>query len=418
MPGRVLVVFSLVYILILSPMAFRLTVLLVAIGVSIHFRNRKELMGELQRASAAENTFFEGLTHLLDGFKEVKLNTKRSDDLYAHLCDTAQQVATLKTATGQRYADYFIFTQVVFYVLLGTMVFVLPAVSEVYSEQVTRIAAAILFIIGPLTLTISLIPVLRAANHAVTNITALEAELEAAGELARQKEAGLAQAPETFTRIEARDLVFIYRDRSGDASFTLGPMDLAIHQNETLLIVGGNGSGKSTMLKLLTALYYPTSGTISLDGIDIRTLGYRAYRELFAAIYSDYHLFDRLYGLPNIDDSRVISLLQLMQLEKKTRWRDGRFENQELSTGQKKRLALVISLLEDKQIYVFDEWAADQDPSFRQFFYETLLPDLKARGKTLIVATHDDRYFSVGDRVIKMELGRIVSDTRPDKSAS
>ena len=148
------------------------------------------------------------------------------------------------------------------------------------------------------------------------------------------------------------------------------------------------------------------------------TLGYRAYRELFAAIYSDYHLFDRLYGLPNIDDSRVISLLQLMQLEKKTRWRDGRFENQELSTGQKKRLALVISLLEDKQIYVFDEWAADQDPSFRQFFYETLLPDLKARGKTLIVATHDDRYFSVGDRVIKMELGRIVSDTRPDKSAS
>jgi putative ATP-binding cassette transporter len=125
-------------------------------------------------------------------------------------------------------------------------------------------------------------------------------------------------------------------------------------------------------------------------------------------------LFVRLYGLDTVEDRKVYDLLRLMQLEQKTAWRDGRFENQDLSTGQKKRLALIVSLLEDKPVYVFDEWAADQDPSFRRFFYDTLLPELKARGKTIIAATHDDRYFYAGDRVLKMEMGQIVSNGREE----
>ena len=58
--------------------------------------------------------------------------------------------------------------------------------------------------------------------------------------------------------------------------------------------------------------------------------------------------------------------------------------------------------------YDFDEWAADQDPEFRRYFYDVLLPGLKAEGRTLIVVTHDDRYFHVADQVVFMEEGRVV----------
>jgi putative ATP-binding cassette transporter len=218
-----------------------------------------------------------------------------------------------------------------------------------------------------------------------------------------------------MTTIELNTVRFSYTDRDGNPLFTVGPLDLTLKQGEVLLIVGGNGSGKSTLLKLLTSLYYPSSGEIRVNGLDARTVGYRTYRELFSAIFADYHLFERLYGVSGVDDKRVVELLRLMGLERKTTWRDGRFANQELSTGQRKRLALIISLLEDKQIYVFDEWAADQDPSFREFFYETLLPEMKRGGKTVVAATHDERYFHVGDRVLKMEAGRFIYDSDTTK---
>ena len=87
---------------------------------------------------------------------------------------------------------------------------------------------------------------------------------------------------------------------------------------------------------------------------------------------------------------------------------DGRFSTLDLSTGQRKRLAMVAALLDDKPIYIFDEWAADQDPGFRRYFYEGLLGELKARGKTVLAVTHDDRYFGVADRVVKRGEGGVV----------
>lgn len=177
---------------------------------------------------------------------------------------------------------------------------------------------------------------------------------------------------------------------------------------EIVFIVGGNGSGKSTFLKLLTFLYSPMGGSIKVDGTDIREMDHSHYRNLFSVIFSDYHLFDRLYGVRGVDDRRVQELLEVMEMESKTEWVDDRFTNIDLSTGQRKRLALVTSFLEDKSIYVFDEWAADQDPGFRKYFYEVILQDLKRQGKTIIAATHDERYFDVADRVLKMEYGQFV----------
>jgi putative pyoverdin transport system ATP-binding/permease protein len=409
--GAILVVFSLVYIFLLSRTGFVLTVVIVGIGIAIHFKNKKELAIDMATSSAKENEFFEGLTHVLEGFKEVKLHRARSRDLSIHLKAIAAKVASLKTTTGLRYADYYIFTQVLFYLLIGAMVFILPRLSEVYADQVTRITAAILFIIGPLTMVVSLVPVVRAADYAVQSIARLEQALDNI-----QSAEGLSvdTAPvrsAAFGTITVRAATFSYRDSRGQVLFTIGPIDFTLTRGEIVMVVGGNGSGKSTFLKVLTGLYVPETGGVYLDRMDVGAYGRHDYRELFSAIFSDYHLFDRLYGLAGVDDFEVHSLLERMQLQAKTTWQQGRFLNQELSTGQRKRLALIVSLLEDKPIYVFDEWAADQDPSFRRFFYETLLPELKARGKTIVAATHDDRYFHLGDRVVKMEQGQFLSVT-------
>jgi putative ATP-binding cassette transporter len=174
-----------------------------------------------------------------------------------------------------------------------------------------------------------------------------------------------------------------------------------------VFIIGGNGSGKSTLLKLLTGLYRPSGGCLLVDGVPVLWRDIQRYRELVSIIFSDFHLFQRLYGLPDVDEKSVNSLLDTMQLLGKTSFDRGCFSTLELSTGQRKRLALIVALLEDRPIIVFDEWAADQDPEFRRYFYEVLLKDLKKRGKTVIAVTHDDHYFQHCDKLVKMDLGAI-----------
>ena len=162
------------------------------------------------------------------------------------------------------------------------------------------------------------------------------------------------------------------------------------------------------MLKLLTGLYKPDSGLIDIDGLAVDRTAVRDMRELFSVIFGDFHLFDRLYGLEGVEQERVQELIDRMELTDKVTFEDGKFSNLNLSTGQRKRLALIAALLEDRPIYIFDEWAADQDAHFRAIFYEEILKDLKARGKTVIAVTHDDRFFHVADRVVQLDLGKMV----------
>ena len=175
-------------------------------------------------------------------------------------------------------------------------------------------------------------------------------------------------------------------------------------------LAGGNGSGKSTLLKLVTGLYPLSAGRLLLDGTEADG---GTVRELFSGVFTDFHLFDRLYGADQIDPARMEGLLHGLGLAGKTRLFDGAFTTTDLSTGQRKRLALLIAILEDRPVYVFDEWAADQDPAFRRLFYKTLLPGLKLAGKAIIAATHDDRYFDLCDRLIIMEGGRMVTPAAP-----
>jgi putative pyoverdin transport system ATP-binding/permease protein len=273
--------------------------------------------------------------------------------------------------------------------------------------------------------------VLSQVNVTVDNIRRLEARLD--GLLAAAAATGEEEEIEGlagFTEIRLDGASFTYHAPDGSPSFQLGPLDAVVRRGELLFLVGGNGSGKTTFMKLLTALYLPEQGSISVGGAEVTPRNVQPYRNLFSAIFADFHLFDKLYGLRDADPARVDELLRLMEISDKTAYRDGRFSNINLSTGQRKRLALVVAYLEDKPVYVFDEVAADQDPRFRTYFYEVMLADLKKAGKTIIAVSHDDRYFHVADRVLMMEYGRLEelagtakparkrASRRPDKGST
>jgi putative ATP-binding cassette transporter len=302
------------------------------------------------------------------------------------------------------------FSEVSFYTLLAIMIFIMPWFEQISSERIIRVTAAILFIIGPVTMVVGTIPLFTRANMAVAHLYGLEAQLDAVSKAYQPEGVLPRRAIPAFEEITLVNVDFSYTDEQGIPLFTVGPINMAIRRGEVLFLIGGNGSGKTTLLKLLTGLYYPDTGTLTVDGLLIDQTTYQAYRELFATIFGDFHLFERLYGLDSIDYAKINDLLQVMDLEKKTKVIEGEFTNIQLSTGQRKRLAMIVALLDERPIYVFDEWAADQDPMFRQYFYEVLLRELKEQGKTVIAVSHDDRYFHFADRVLKMEYGQFVNE--------
>jgi len=211
----------------------------------------------------------------------------------------------------------------------------------------------------------------------------------------------------------------VYRGEKDGDQFTLGTVNLMLLPGELVLLAGGNGSGKTTLAKILTGLYRPERGQIRLDGEVVDDDNLERYRQLFSAVFSDFYLFENLRGLSGGDlDAEAQNYLTLLQLEDKVRVTDGTLSTTELSQGQRKRLALLAAYLEDRHIYVFDEWAADQDPFYKDTFYYQLLPELRARGKTLFVITHDDRYYHLADYVVRLDEGRMHALEAPPSVAA
>lgn len=404
--AAILIFFTAIYVAILSMVAFALTATITLILAFVHLRRARKLNEDLHETMRRENTLFDSLTHLLSGFKEVRLNRERSDDLFAHFQEISHSAAERKAHTQAQIARMFIFSQLSFYLLLGAVVFLVPRLSDTYSTDVVKITTAVLFLVGPISALVGTVPNLAMANAAVENVAALEAALD------RCSSRGNDSVPpmRKFQEISFENVVFHYDDPDYGSTFTVGPISFTLTAGETVFISGGNGSGKSTFLKLLTALYYPQQGIIRVDGRTLTPEMFDSYRALFATVFTDYHLFDRLYGLHNVPEEVVTRAMELIEMTGKTRIVDSAFETLELSGGQRKRIALMVSILEDRPICIFDEMAADQDPQFRRKFYREILPLLKAAGKTVVAVTHDDKYFADGDRLVKMDEGRIVSN--------
>jgi putative ATP-binding cassette transporter len=408
-----MVLFSLLYLGWLSRPALVLMLIAMAIAIRAYLK-RAELTNRLMHeAVTTENDYFDALNHLLDGFKEAKLRRERAAALSSRLSRISMRLHDVKVESGSSFAMQFVYGQLAVYLLLGAVVFLLPGLSAGYTDVVIKATASILFIIGPLNNLLGTMPQFSQANIAAESIASLETQLEKAANGAAGPDAGPA-APAGPADLHAQDVTFRFADANGDTSFSVGPISIDIPSGEVLFIVGGNGSGKSTLLKLLAGLYVPDTGTLRIGDTPLTRATAAWYRAHFAAVFSDYHLFDRLYGFPD-SPPRLAELLRTFEIDQKTGVVDGRFTAVDLSAGQRKRLALAVALLEERPILVCDEWAADQDPEFRRYFYEELIPRLKAAGTTVIAATHDDRYFHLADRVVKMEDGRFV-DSGPGRT--
>ena len=406
--GAVLIFFVSFYVAYLSLAAFVMTfVIVLGAGIMFHLKNRR--LSEQKAESAAwERRLFDRLTDFLDGFKEVRLNSARSDDLFADAVDVSRVAANIKIRTQAETFKMIVNSQISMYLLLGAVVFVVPTMSDsLGGSSISKATTALLFVVGACFGLVQSIPILLNANAAASRIADLETTLQAAG----QAEAKEITIPKRFEKIEMRDVTFHYVDKFSDAAFKIGPIDFTLQPGELVFITGGNGSGKSTLLRVLSGLYPPNSGEITLDGMRVDDHNRDSYRALMSAIFFDYHLFHRLYGIPQGGAGELERLLAQFRLSDKTGLVNGEFRTLDLSGGQRRRLALIVSLLEKRPVLLLDEWTAEQDPEFRRKFYDELLPDLMNAGATIVVITHDDRYLdelTLRARRVRMDEGRIV----------
>ncbi len=391
----------------LSLSAFSLTALIVALGVSLIVWNQLLIRQIAYSVRDREKKLLTAVTDMTGGFKELRLDSGKSDDFFhSSFMRHASRLRELKLRNAGLFADNCTLVFGLWQSLFLLVVLVLPFVG-LFSESTLMTFVGVVVCL-PAIQFMTTVPRVTLSSISMQRLHELGEELMHLGE------EGAEPADETdlseFAEIRYENLSFEYEEE-GDRPFSVGPLNLSFRAGEIVFIVGGNGSGKSTLMKMLTGLYPVRSGAVFLNGEDI---GAARCRSLFSAIFYNFHLFDQLYGLENIDADRVNDLLRLMQLEEKVQFDGDRFSTLDLSTGQRKRLAMVAAMMEDKPICMFDEWAADQDPQFRKYFYETLLPSFKAQGKTVIAVSHDDRYFHVADRVVKLEYGQIAAE--PDSA--
>jgi cyclic peptide transporter len=407
--GSVLVSFVAIYVAYLSLLAFVLSAGIVGTAALVLRARSRQLAIETREASIWENRLFDRLLDLLDGFKEVRLNSLRSNDLFDDVVEVSRTAANIKIRAQSETYKRMVFLQSSLYSVLGAIVFVVPALSDTLAgASITKIVTALVFIVGTCFGLVQSMPTITAANVAADNIERLENRLLAT---VAADTIGAAEPAKRFDKVEMHDIRFSYIDKLSETVFEVGPIDFTLCTGELVFITGGNGSGKSTFLKLLAGLYEPESGEITLDGVRVDDSTRQSYRELIAAIFPDFHLFQRLYGIPDADPIEVDRLLTQFQLIDKTRLTNGDFSTIDLSGGQRKRLALIVSLLEKRPILLLDEWAADQDPEFRRKFYYDLLPALIGAGATIVAITHDDRYLDELDlpaRRLRMDEGRFV----------
>lgn len=360
-------------------------------------KNADELLGHLR-----------ALTH---GTKELKIHHARKEAFVKDLLDvTATSMKQNNIAALRMYSGAASWGQTLVFIVIGLYLFVLPASSHFTTPVLIGYTLALLYLMTPLQVIMNSLPQIGRATVALKTVEQLGLTLSQT----RAEGAVQVGLPETRWReLELRSVTHTYTTENESQSFVLGPIDLVFKPGELVFVTGGNGSGKTTLIKLITGLYLPEQGHVSFNGANIGEDNVEWYRQHFSVVFSDFYLFERLLGLmgSQLDDQAQQYLTEL-KLSEKVKVTEGKLSTLDLSQGQRKRLALLTAYLEDRPIYVFDEWAADQDPYFKNIFYLHLLPELKAKGKTVLVISHDDRYYSVADRVIKLDEGQVVSDSK------
>ena len=384
-------------------------------AVTFQWQERKAI-DFFTRSRETSDVLFRHFRSIMAGIKELKLHRgRRQAFLDMQLRQTVKAYERDFVAGMTVYSIASSWGLFLFYAAIGTVLFLWPSWQMISFDTIVGATLVLLYMMGPFSQIVELLPGVGRANVALNKIDALGLSLAAATAPGQIGGAG-EKWPQTgalelrgWRRLELVGLTHHYAREGDERPFRLGPIDLTFRPGEVTFLIGGNGSGKTTLALLLLGLYPPDAGQILLDGVRIDEANRESYRQLFSTVFCDFHLFDSLLGLDqeNLDGAAGV-YLERLQLQSKVHITGGSFSTHALSQGQRKRLALLTAYVEDRPFYLFDEWAADQDPLFRKVFYTELLPDLKARGKAVLVITHDDRYFSWADRCIRLDLGRLV----------
>jgi len=405
----------LIYLCWLSPLLVVTALGFMVVGLISHQLPVRRALQYFSRSREATDIVFKHLRGLVEGIKELKLHRRRRHAFYSELLEPQTRAMHEDNTTGEIiWAAAGSWGQILFFIFIGLVLFVAPALSQTNSMVLTGYTLTVMYMMGPLEFVLNVLPALTRANVAVNAIDTLTDSLD---EQLVVETAMDSEAKPSWHLLELSGIQHAYRRENEEVEFSLGPIDLSIQPGELVFITGGNGSGKTTLAKLLVGLYIPQQGQIRLDGQPITDERRDNYRQLFSVVFSDFFLFENLLGLSDFNiDTKAQEYLVKLQLDRCVRIEDRTLSTLELSQGQRKRLALLTAFLEDRPIYVFDEWAADQDPQFKEIFYFELLGRLKSAGKTAIVISHDDRYYHVADRVIKLNYGLIELDNSIDLS--
>lgn len=401
----------------LAPGMLLAIAVMIAVGAMVYQVLVRRGFALLRLAREAEDKLFRHFRALTEGIKELKLHRERRDVFLTAGVDTATAAYQQHNVAAEvRFIAAQNWSQLLFFTLIGLILFLVPHLEHVNAHVITSYVVATLYLMGPLSGILAVFPVFGRANVSLDKIEQLGLALS--GRASDHRPASRELVPPAFQRVELRGIRHAYHREKEDHTFAMGPMDLSFRPGEIVFLVGGNGSGKSTLAKIITGLYPPELGEIRLDGERIDDRNRDNYRQLFSAVFADFHLFDTFLGLnrPNLD-GQASAYLKHLHLDHKVTIVHGALSTTNLSQGQRKRLALLTAYLEDRPFYLFDEWASDQDPLFKDVFYTELLPELKAKGKAVLVISHDDRYFHVADRVIKLDSGQIVGET-PDAAGA
>jgi putative ATP-binding cassette transporter len=383
-------------------------------AVGIYTNNFLLMQGRqfLKFAREEQDRLFGHFRTVTEGTKELKLHAwRRQAFLSEDLQRSALTSQRYRVKAGDRFAIAGGSGLVLLFIPIGLLLFVLPLFLNLPATVLSGYALTILFMITPLRGLLNTLPELSRANIALEKIESLGLSLAAQ---TQEPESSLtSRSHPQWCTLELVGATHAYRGERDSDRFILGPIDLTFTPGELVFIVGGNGSGKSTLVKLITGLYVPEQGHIQVDGATITDANREWYRQHFAVVFADFYLFDRLLGVDATQsDTRAYDYLVQLQLDHKLQIHNGVFSTTQLSQGQRKRLALLTAYLEDRPVYVFDEWASDQDPVFKTIFYTQLLPDIAKRGKTVLVISHDDHYFHLADRIVKLDYGQVEFDKR------
>jgi putative pyoverdin transport system ATP-binding/permease protein len=399
------------YVFRISPMGGWVSLVIFSVAAGVYSLMRKEAIPLMREESEKEKELASLFDHILYGAREIRISRQKNDDLFEnHLVPIISQVKKTRAQMLSYFSRYWTFTSACFFIALAGVAFIFP----VYYSHGTAISMLIIgiYVWTPMLMVVSALQGITEGEVAMDELRRLAGEEKIARKSGRRMDDASEDPTVKFKELALDHVEFVYESSEGESGFRTGPVSFTGRAGEIILVAGGNGSGKTTLMKILTGLYPQTSGEIRINADPVKM---SRHRHMFSTVFSDFHLFDAIYGLNEIDGDTVDELLMKTELSHKTRWipDEKRFSAIHLSAGQKKRLALVISLLEDKPVYVFDEWAADQDPHFRKYFYETLLPSMRDKGKLIIAVSHDDRYFHIADRLIRMEYGQMISCAAP-----